>query len=46
MVKIKTELGNGEKVIIDTTNLRPENIAQLLQELQIQGLMKDIIVWP
>ena len=46
MDTIQASLEEGEYVIVDTSNMSQEHIAVLIDELEKQGLMDKIIIWP
>lgn len=46
MNTINKSLEEGENVIIDTINMTPEHISELIEEIQRQGLENNILFWP
>lgn len=46
MRSIKKSLAEGEFVILDTTNLNANDLAELLAELKKQGIIDKVILWP
>ena len=43
---IRTSLGEGEKVIVDTTNMSYEHISELKAAITSLGMDNDVIYWP
>ena len=46
MNTIKKSLFENENVIVDTSNMSPEHIIELITEIKNQGLQNNILFWP
>jgi WXG100 family type VII secretion target len=43
---IQREVGYGEYIIVDTSNMRPEHVAELSQAVTTSGLNQFVLWWP